>query len=57
MMEMVKEKENVQIKWIREEEFMENKEIVKQKNVRKKVGIGSIRMVEIGENGYVDQKN
>ncbi|MBC2886626.1 alanyl-tRNA editing protein [Ochrobactrum sp. CM-21-5] len=56
LMEMVKANNAVSIRWISDDEFLANPEIVKSKNVRPPVGSGRIRLVMIGENGTVDSQ-
>ena len=44
------------IRWISEEEFEANPDIVKSKNVRPPRGLGRMRLVCIGENESVDSQ-
>ncbi len=55
-MEMVKSNDSVTLRWISDEEFLANPDIVKSKNVRPPVGAGRLRLVVIGENGSVDSQ-
>jgi misacylated tRNA(Ala) deacylase len=55
-MERVNANDAVAIRWISDEEFLANPDIVKSKNVRPPVGLGRIRLVLIGENGVVDSQ-
>ncbi|OYR16025.1 alanyl-tRNA editing protein [Brucella grignonensis] len=56
LMEMVKSNDSVTLRWISDEEFLANPDIVKSKNVRPPVGAGRLRLVVIGENGSVDSQ-
>ena len=56
LMELVNADAPVAIKWISDEEFLANPDIVKSKNVRPPVGSGRIRLVLIGENGAIDSQ-
>ncbi|WP_312472577.1 alanyl-tRNA editing protein [Brucella sp.] len=56
LMEMVKANDPVTLRWISDEEFLANPDIVKSKNVRPPVGAGRLRLVVIGENGSVDSQ-
>jgi len=56
LMERVNANDAVAIRWISDEEFLANPDIVKSKNVRPPVGLGRIRLVLIGENGVVDSQ-
>ena len=56
LMERVNVNDAVAIRWISDEEFLANPDIVKSKNVRPPVGFGRIRLVLIGENGVVDSQ-
>lgn len=56
LMEMVKANDAVSLRWISDEEFLANPDIVKSKNVRPPVGAGRLRLVVIGENGSVDSQ-
>lgn len=56
LMELVNADAPVAIKWISDEEFFANPDIVKSKNVRPPVGSGRIRLVLIGENGAIDSQ-
>ncbi|MCX2697160.1 MULTISPECIES: alanyl-tRNA editing protein [Ochrobactrum] len=56
LMEMVKANDPVTLRWITDEEFLANPDIVKSKNVRPPVGTGHLRLVVIGENGSVDSQ-
>ncbi|WP_273792984.1 alanyl-tRNA editing protein [Brucella anthropi] len=56
LMERVNANDAVAIRWISDDEFLANPDIVKSKNVRPPVGLGRIRLVLIGENGVVDSQ-
>ncbi len=56
LMERVRANDPVSLRWISDEEFLVNPDIVKSKNVRPPVGTGRIRLVVIGENGAVDSQ-
>lgn len=56
LMERVNANDAVAIRWISDEEFLANPDIVKSKNVRPPAGLGRIRLVLIGENGVVDSQ-
>ena len=56
LMEMVEANDPVTLRWISDEEFLANPDIVKSKNVRPPVGAGRLRLVVIGENGSVDSQ-
>ena len=56
LMERVNANDPVAIRWISDEEFLANPDIVKSKNVRPPVGLGRIRLVLIGEDGAVDSQ-
>lgn len=56
LMELVQANSAIVTRWISDEEFLANPDIVKSKNVRPPVGSGRIRLVVIGENGSVDSQ-
>ena len=56
LMELVDANHPVFIKWISEEEFEANPDIVKSKNVRPPRGLGRMRLVCIGDNATVDSQ-
>lgn len=56
LMELVNANHPVFTRWISEEEFAANPEIVKSKNVRPPSGLGRMRLVCIGDNSSVDSQ-
>ena len=56
LMELVDANHPVFIKWISEEEFEANPDIVKSKNVRPPRGLGRMRLVCIGDNATVNSQ-
>lgn len=56
MMELVLADHPVFISWITDDEFAANPGLVKSKNVRPPVGLGRIRLVNIGDNGSIDSQ-
>jgi misacylated tRNA(Ala) deacylase len=56
IMELVLADHPVFINWVTDEEFAANPGLVKSKNVRPPLGLGRIRLVNIGDNGSVDSQ-